>query len=59
MNDLINRLIIAAGQWDKFKEQQFKVQFAALFEELKRTANVNHDGAEKILMDAISKESAA
>lgn len=34
MNDIINRLIIAAGQWQRSQENQYERQFARLLNDL-------------------------
>lgn len=59
MDKLINGLIIAAGQWDKFKEKRYATEFEALFEQLKKMAGVDDKDAERILLDALNEERAA
>lgn len=59
MNDIINRLIIAAGQWQQFKDEQYKRQFDALFKQLQWITNTNYDDATELLLAAINGEVAA
>lgn len=59
MNQLIDRLIIAAGQWNATGESRYEKKFADHLKQLQDHAKTDHEGAMKILLNDISGEVAA
>lgn len=58
-NQLINQLIITAGQWQQFRERQYEQRFNQLLNELRIMTGTSPEGAVEILLQAIQREKVA
>ena len=59
MREIIDRLIIVAGQWKQFGGAEYERQFGHLLNELAWVANTDQQGALEIFMAEIEKEGVA
>lgn len=58
-SDIINQLILTAGQWKQFGEQQYSDQFDALLNQLRVATRTTEEGAVQLLEAEFKREGVA
>jgi len=56
---LIKQLILTAGQWKQFQEQQYSDQFNTLLNQLRIATGTTEEGAVQLLLADINREGVA
>ena len=59
IENIINQLILTAGQWKQFGEQQYSDQFNALLNQLRIATGTTPEGALGLLLAKINQEGVA
>ena len=59
MTEIINQLILVAGQWKQFGEQQYSDQFNVLLNQLRIATGTTPEGALDLLLAEFNQEGVA
>lgn len=59
MQYIIDQIILAAGQWQKFKDKQFEQRFEMLLQQLQAVTGKDQEGALQLVLQDLGVEEVA